>query len=75
MLKETLMSQWPQVRGQIKARWGLADADLDQINGDYEILVSRLQVKTGKTREEIEREISTLPAGTPAKPEPASKPR
>jgi uncharacterized protein YjbJ (UPF0337 family) len=53
--------KWRQIRGQIRAKWGqLTDDDLDKVQGNYDMLVGRIQELYGRTREEIEREIEAL---------------
>ena len=45
-----------QLKGRIRKRWGkLTNDDLEQIGGDGEILVGRLQERYGRTREQVER--------------------
>ncbi len=58
MNRDTLKSQWMQVKGKIKLQWAkLTDDDLAQIQGNYEMLVGRLQERYGRSREEIEEEL------------------
>ncbi len=58
MNRDTLKGQWMQAKGKIKEQWGkLTDDDLDQIQGNYEMLVGRLQERYGRSREEIEKEL------------------
>jgi len=58
MNRDTLKGQWMQVRGKIKQQWAkLIDDDLAQIQGNYEMLVGRLQERYGRSREEIEEEL------------------
>jgi uncharacterized protein YjbJ (UPF0337 family) len=58
MNRDTLMGQWKQLKGNVKARWGkLTDDDLTQAEGNYDVLVGRLQERYGYTREKAEQEI------------------
>jgi uncharacterized protein YjbJ (UPF0337 family) len=58
MNRDTLKGQWMQAKGKIKQQWGkLTDDDLDQIEGNYEMLVGRLQERYGRSREEIEKDL------------------
>jgi uncharacterized protein YjbJ (UPF0337 family) len=58
MNRDTLKGQWMQLKGKVKQQWGkLTDDDLDQIQGNYEMLVGRLQERYGRSREEIEKEL------------------
>jgi uncharacterized protein YjbJ (UPF0337 family) len=44
-----------------RKEWGkLTDNDLDQVEGNYETLVGKIQEKYGTTREEIERRLKGL---------------
>jgi uncharacterized protein YjbJ (UPF0337 family) len=54
--QETLKGEWSQLKGRIRKRWGkLTDDDLDQIAGDREILVGKLQERYGRGRGQVER--------------------
>ena len=55
MNQETLKGEWSQLKGRIRKRWGkLTDDDLDQIAGDREILVGKLQERYGRGRGQVE---------------------
>ena len=46
-------------KGKLKQKWGeLTDDDLDYVEGKQDELVGRIQQRTGKTREEIEKAIN-----------------
>lgn len=61
MNKELLESQWVQAREFIKDKYSnLTDEDIRQINGRYDQLVSKLQLRYGFTREEAEEELRKL---------------
>lgn len=61
MNKDVLQGRWRQLRGHIKAKWGqLTDDELDQIAGNYDILVGKIQEKYGTTRQQIERELDSV---------------
>ncbi len=56
MTKDVLKSEWGELKGRIRKRWGrLTTDDLDQIEGDREVLVGKLQERYGRTREQVER--------------------
>jgi len=58
MNRDTLKGQWTQLKGQIRKQWGkLTDDEVDQIQGDAEILMGKLQERYGYTREQAQREI------------------
>ncbi len=63
MNTDVFTGKWKQFRGQVKAKWGqLTDDELDQIAGNYEMLVGKIQEKYGTAREQIERELDGLMA-------------
>ena len=58
MNRDTLKGQWTQLKGQVRKQWGkLTDDEVDQIQGDSEILMGKLQQRYGYTREQAQREI------------------
>jgi uncharacterized protein YjbJ (UPF0337 family) len=58
MNRDTLKGQWTQLKGQVRKQWGkLTDDEIDQIQGDAEILMGKLQQRYGYTREQAEREM------------------
>jgi len=59
MNADTLKGQWHQVKGEIKNQWGkLTDNDLDQIAGQSEKLIGKLQERYGYARDRAEREFN-----------------
>ena len=74
MNRDTLKGQWKQVQGDVKKRWGkLTDDELTRIEGDFDMLVGRIQERYGYQREQAEREINDFlaqqrePVGTAGK--------
>ncbi len=58
MNKDVFKGKWNQLKGNVRKQWGkLTDDDVDQIKGDSEILLGRLQERYGRTKEEAQREI------------------
>jgi len=58
MNADTLKGQWHQVKGEIKSQWGkLTDNDLDQIAGQSEKLIGKLQERYGYARDKAESEF------------------
>jgi uncharacterized protein YjbJ (UPF0337 family) len=58
MNADTLKGQWHQLKGEIKTQWGkLTDNDLDQIAGQSEKLIGKLQERYGYARDRAEREV------------------
>jgi uncharacterized protein YjbJ (UPF0337 family) len=67
MNKDQFAGKWKQLRAQIKVKWGqLTDNELDQIAGNYEMLVGKIQEKYGTSRALVERELDAL-LGEPAR--------
>ncbi len=55
---DVLKGKWKQLKGEAKTQWGkLTDDDLDQIEGNTEKLVGKVQERYGYGREEAEREV------------------
>ena len=58
MNTDTLKGQWHQIKGEAKVRWGkLTDNELDQIEGNAEKLVGRVQERYGYARDRAEKEV------------------
>jgi uncharacterized protein YjbJ (UPF0337 family) len=58
MNTDTLKGKWNQLKGNVRKQWGkLTDDDVDQIQGDSEILLGRIQERYGRTKEEAQEEI------------------
>jgi len=54
---DVLKGKWQQVKGAARAKWGqLTDDDLDQIQGNAEVLAGKLQERYGYAREEARRQ-------------------
>lgn len=61
MNRDILEGNWHQMKGKVKARWGkLTDDELDQIEGNYEMLCGRIQEAYGLSRDQVERDLSNL---------------
>lgn len=61
MNRDTLEGNWRQMKGKVKARWGkLTDDELDQVEGNYEVLCGKIQEAYGLSREEVEKDLSSL---------------
>ncbi len=51
--------KWKQLKGSVRAKWGkLTDSDYEQIAGNREKFVGRLQERYGYTREKAEQELN-----------------
>jgi len=52
---------WNEIKGQLKQKFSmLTDNDLLFIDGKQDEMLGRLQIKLGKTKEEIQKLIATL---------------
>ena len=58
MNADVLKGQWHQLKGSIKSKWGkLTDDDLDQVSGNAETLIGRIQERYGYARDQAKREV------------------
>ena len=56
---DTIEGNWKQAKGKIREQWGeLTDDDLDVVNGKRDQLVGAIQKRYGKTKDEVEQELS-----------------
>ena len=61
MNKEILKGKWLQVKGDVRYWWGkLTDDDVDQIQGDVEKFIGKLQERYGYGREQAETELNNF---------------
>jgi uncharacterized protein YjbJ (UPF0337 family) len=53
---DQVKGRWKQLEGSAREKWGdLTNDEFDQIQGDRQILVGKLQERYGITKEEAER--------------------
>ena len=58
MNRDTLEGQWMQLKGKVRQQWGrLTDDEIDQMQGNAEMLIGRIQERYGQSREEAERDV------------------
>jgi uncharacterized protein YjbJ (UPF0337 family) len=56
-----IKGKWNQIKGSLKKKYAeLTDDDLTYIEGEEDRLLGKLQEKTGRTREELRKEIDSL---------------
>ena len=56
-----IKGKWNQIKGTLKEKYGeLTEDDLTYLEGQEDKLLGKLQAKTGKTKEEIAREINAM---------------
>ena len=56
-----LKGNWNEAKGKLKQKFAiLTDDDLLLVEGKHDELIGRLQLKIGKTREEIQKIIADL---------------
>ncbi|KGA97475.1 hypothetical protein AJ85_13770 [Alkalihalobacillus alcalophilus ATCC 27647 = CGMCC 1.3604] len=52
--------KWNQMKGEAKKTWGkLTDDDLQQVDGDKDKLIGKIQERYGKSKEEAEKEVNS----------------
>jgi uncharacterized protein YjbJ (UPF0337 family) len=58
MNKDIAAGNFKQIKGKIKQQWGkLTDDEIDQLEGNTEILAGKLQERYGWEKEEAERQV------------------
>lgn len=58
MNDDTFAGQWKQMRGTLKSWWGyLSDDDFEQIGGQKDKLIGKIQEKYGYSREKAQQEV------------------
>ncbi|PKA98617.1 uncharacterized protein YjbJ (UPF0337 family) [Flavobacteriaceae bacterium MAR_2009_75] len=59
MNKDQLEGKWKQIKGNFKQKYGkVTDDDTTYAEGKFDEMLGRLQERTGKTKEELQEEIS-----------------
>ncbi|UII24766.1 CsbD family protein [Fulvivirga maritima] len=52
---------WNEIKGKLKQKYGeLTDDDLTFAEGKYDEMLGRVQKKTGKSKDELKKEIAEL---------------
>jgi uncharacterized protein YjbJ (UPF0337 family) len=59
--KTEIKGNWNEIKGKLKQKFAvLTDNDMLLVEGKQDELLGRLQIKLGKTKEEIEKIIASL---------------
>jgi uncharacterized protein YjbJ (UPF0337 family) len=57
---DVIKGMWKQIKGDARAEWGkLTDDDWDQIAGNREKLIGRLQEEYGWAKDEADRKVDS----------------
>ena len=58
MNRDILKGKWTQLKGDVRGWWGnLTNDDVDQIQGDAEKMIGKLQERYGYARDQAERDL------------------
>ena len=58
MNEDQIEGKWKQIRGEFKQKYGkLTDDDVTYSEGKFDEMLGLLQEKTGKSKEELKKEI------------------
>lgn len=58
MNEDIIKGKWKQLKGHAKKQWGkLTDDDLDIAEGNRDYLIGRIQERTGRARDQVEKEV------------------
>src|SRR5262245_35646452 len=58
MNRDTFKGTWNQVKGNVRKQWGkLTDDDVDQIQGDAEIMLGKIQQRYGRSKDQASQEF------------------
>ncbi len=61
MNSDMLKGKWHEVKGSLRQQWGrLTDSDFDEIGGNLERLVGRLQKRYGYSKDQAQREVDEV---------------
>ena len=58
---DQMKGNWTQFKGHLRQQWGkLTDDEIDQIEGQREILIGKLQERYGIARAEAEKQVKSF---------------
>ena len=64
-----IQGKWTELKGELRKKWGrLTDSDYDEIAGDKDKLIGRLQQRYGYAKDEAERQAESVLSSVSAKP-------
>ncbi|KKO49916.1 general stress protein CsbD [Arsukibacterium sp. MJ3] len=53
--------KWRQLKGSVKAKWGkLTDDDIQQVDGNLDKFIGKMQERYGMSRDEAEKEFNRI---------------
>jgi uncharacterized protein YjbJ (UPF0337 family) len=59
MNTDILKGKWMQMKGDLRKQWAkLTDSDIDEIQGDAEKFIGKLQERYGYNRQQAEKEFN-----------------
>ncbi len=55
---DQIAGKWKQYKGDVQMKWGkLSGDDMDQVDGNREKLIGKIQERYGKNKEEAQKEV------------------
>jgi uncharacterized protein YjbJ (UPF0337 family) len=55
---DQIKGKWHEVKGSIRAKWGeLTDDEIEELDGNREKMVGKIQQKYGVAKEEAEKQV------------------
>lgn len=55
---DQISGQWKQMKGHAQKQWGkLTDDDLEQVKGERNVLIGKIQERYGVAKDEAEKQV------------------
>lgn len=71
MTRQTMQSQWPQLKKRVQDFWGRFTQDeVAELDGSFDMLAAKVQEKYSLTREQAERQVNEFLARCEAERRP-----